>query len=134
MARAQTNDAAVATLLENAPRSADARTLARLMAQISGEPPVVWPGSIIGFGRYRYTYESGRSGESCRIGFAPRKAALTLYLASEGPLSADLLARLGKHTSGKGCLYLKALADVDADVLRDLLSASLADNRARYPD
>lgn len=126
--------AAVGAFLDSAPRGADARTLATIMAEISGEPAELWPGAIVGFGRYRYTYESGRSGESCRIGFSPRKAALTLYLASgETPLREDLLASLGRHTAGKGCVYLKALADVDGDALRMLIATSLADNRARYP-
>lgn len=131
--KTQATDTAVETFLEAAPRSADAKALTALMAEISGEPPVMWGASIVGFGRYRYTYESGRSGEMCRIGFSPRKAALTLYLPSDTPERPDLLARLGRHTTGKACLYIKALADVDAGVLRELIAASLADNRSRWP-
>lgn len=131
--RTQATDAAVDAFLDAAPRSADARALAELMAEVSGEPAVMWGPSIVGFGRYRYTYDSGRNGEMCRIGFSPRKAALTLYLASAAPERPDLLARLGRHATGKSCVYIKALADVDMNVLRDLIAASLADNRARWP-
>ena len=83
------------------------------MARLSGEPPRLWGPSIIGFGRYHYRYESGREGESFRVGFAPRKAALTLYLTNSEPVPGDLLAALGKHKTGQGCLYLKKLADAD---------------------
>jgi Domain of unknown function (DU1801) len=131
--KTQPSDAAVETFLEGAPRSADAKTLTELMEEISGEPATMWGPSIVGFGRYRYTYESGRSGEMCRIGFSPRKAALTLYLASDTPERPDLLAKLGRHTTGKACVYIKALADVDMAVLRELIAASLADNRRRWP-
>ena len=131
--KTQATDAAVDAFLDGAPRSADARALAALMGEISGEPATMWGPSIVGFGRYRYTYDSGRSGEMCRIGFSPRKAALTLYLASDTPAREDLLARLGKHTTGKACVYIKALADVDMPTLRALIAASLEDNRTRWP-
>jgi hypothetical protein len=132
-AKTQANDAAVEAFLESAPRAEDAKALAAMMAEISGEPAVMWGPSIVGFDRYHYTYDSGRSGEMCRIGFSPRKAALTLYLASETPEREALLARLGKHTTGTACVYIKRLADVDAAVLRELIAASLEDNRARWP-
>jgi len=120
--------------LSTKPRADDARALAAMMAEASGEPAALWPGGIVGFGRYRYRYDSGREGEAPRIGFAPRKAALTLYLTGGEPMREELLARLGRHTAGKGCVYLKALGDVDAGALAELLAASLADNRARHPD
>ena len=132
-AKTQANDTAVGTFLDAAPRSVDAKALATLMAEVSGEPATMWGPAIVGFGRYRYTYESGRSGEMCRIGFSPRKAARTLYLASDTPERPDLLAKLGRHTTGKACVYIKALADVDMAVLRELIAASLADNRRRWP-
>ena len=131
--RTQATDTAVDAFLATAPRGANARELAGLMAEVSGEPASL-NGAIVGFGRYRYRYDSGRTGEGSRIGFSPRKAALVLYLGAGELLRADLLARLGKHTSGKGCVYIKALADVDTGVLRELIAASLADNRARHPD
>jgi hypothetical protein len=132
-AKTEASGAAVETFLEGAPHSADAKALTALMAEVSGEPATMWGASIVGFGRYRYTYDSGRSGEMCRIGFSPRKAALTLYLASDTPERPDLLAKLGKHSTGKACVYIKALADVDTAVLRELIAASLEDNRQRWP-
>ena len=132
-AKTQATDVAIETFLDSAPRSDDARALAALMAEVSGESATMWGPSIVGFGRYRYIYESGRSGEMCRIGFSPRKAALTLYLPSDTPERPDLLAKLGKHTTGKACIYIKALADVDMAVLRDLIVAGLEDNRQRWP-
>lgn len=111
-------------------RRADARIVATMMTRLSGEPPRMWGPSIIGFGRYRYRYDSGREGESCRIGFAPRKAELVFYLA--GLEQADLAA-LGKHRRGKGCLYIKRLAGVDMALLEALIIRSLAHMDAIYP-
>jgi len=114
-------------------RAADGQTLCTLMAQVSGQPAKLWGSAIVGFGGYRYRYASGHEGEMCRMGFSPRKTALVLYL-SDCPERAGLLARLGRHTTGKGCLYIKALADVDAAVLEELLAASWrADPRAADP-
>ncbi|WP_088182437.1 DUF1801 domain-containing protein [Sphingobium sp. Z007] len=111
-------------------RQADGRAVAALMARLSGEPPAMWGPSIIGFGRYHYRYESGREGESCRIGFAPRKAELVFYLA--GLEDADF-ADLGKHRRGKGCLYVKRLAGVDIAVLEAMIVKSLAHMDKAYP-
>ena len=102
-------------------RKSDAKELAQLMQYASGEKPKMWGPSIIGFGSYHYKYESGREGDAPLIGFSPRKAALVLYslLAHSG---ADaLLGKLGKHTTGKGCLYIKKLSDVDRTVLENLI-------------
>ena len=85
-----------------------------------GEPPRMWGSSIVGCGSYHYKYESGREGDMPKLGFAPRKGALTLY--TMGGWDVTLLAKLGKHTTGKGCLYIKKLADVDGGVLQQLLS------------
>jgi hypothetical protein len=135
--KTQATAASVEAFLDTVPdeqRRTDARTVAALMAKVSGQPAAMWGPAIVGFGKYRYKYDSGRVGEMCRIGFSPRKAALTLYLASGYPMREALLARLGKHSTGKGCLYLKSLADVDMAVLEELIAGSLADNRARYPE
>lgn len=132
--KTQATDADVAAFLVGSPRADDARALAEMMAEVSGEPPTLWGPSIVGFGQYRYRHESGRTGEMCRIGFSPRKAALTLYLSADFPTRDALLARLGKHKTGKGCVYVKALADVDRNALRELIAASLASNRASYPE
>lgn len=109
----------------------DARALAELMTRATGETPALW-GSIIGFGSYHYRYDSGREGNSMRVGFAARKAALTLYL--NGETDDALLARLGRHSVGKGCLYVKTLADVDAGVLEQVVAHAFAANRTRYPE
>ena len=97
------------------------------MERISGEPPTLWGPSIIGFGSAHYVYESGREGDMPRIAFSPRKGALTSYLSCDGEKRADLLARLGKHKTGKGCLYVNKLSDVDAGVLEELIAASWAE-------
>lgn len=113
-------------------RREDAKAMVRLMERLSGEPPVMWGPGIVGFGRYRYRYESGREGEMCRIGFSPRKDALTLYI-QDGLSQTDLTARLGKYKAGKSCLYVKRLADIDPEILEQLVIASLAEMERRYP-
>jgi len=112
---------------------ADAKALVKLMQRASGEKPKMWGPSIIGFGSYHYTYESGREGDAPLIGFSPRKAATVLYGATGCGDSEALLTKLGKHTTGKGCLYIKKLADVDYKVLEDMVVKSVAAKRARYP-
>jgi hypothetical protein len=106
-------------------RRADAETLVHLMKDATGEEPKMWGPAIIGFGSYHYRYDSGREGDMPLIGFAPRKAASVLYNAIQGSDAQALLARLGKHTTGKGCLYIKKLTDVDKDVLKAMVAASL---------
>jgi Domain of unknown function (DU1801) len=107
-------------------RKADASILRDLMAEITGEPPVMWGPTMIGFGREEYAYESGRRGVIFRIGFSPRSASQVLYGAKRGPNAETLLAGLGKYKLGKGCLYITRLADVDLEVLRALLADSWA--------
>lgn len=107
-------------------RRSDAQTLCRLMAEISGEPPIMWGSSIVGFGSSHYRYDSGREGDWPRVSFSPRKTSLTLYLGTDLANLQDLLPRLGKHKLGKGCLHLTRLADADPAVLRDLIQRSLA--------
>ena len=127
--KTQATDASVDTFLakvEPEQRRADGRVLLRMMARISGEPPVLWGPSIIGFGNVHYRYESGREGDMCRIGFSPRRAQLVLYLAASLPGRDALLSRLGKHSLGKGCLYITKLADVDRAALEDLIAQSWA--------
>lgn len=107
-------------------RLADARVLIELMARLSGEPPRLWGPSIIGFGSQHYRYDSGREGDMPRIAFSPRKPQLVLYVGIARPGAAPFLARLGKHKTGKGCLYIKTLADIDMAVLEALLVDRLA--------
>lgn len=109
-------------------RRADAAVLIDMMQKISGEPPAMWGPSIIGFGTHYYVYESGRAGDMPRIAFAPRKAELVLYVGATTPNVAELLPGLGKHKTGKGCLYVKRLADVDMAVLEKIVARAF-DNR-----
>jgi len=96
-----------------------------MMAEVTGEPAKMWGPSIIGFGTYHYVYESGREGDTMITGFSPRKAAHSIYLISGVEREAELLAKLGKYKTGKSCLYIKRLTDVDTDVLRELVVASV---------
>jgi hypothetical protein len=117
-------------------RRADAQRLCGLLAEWTGEAPAVWGTSIVGFGRYRYRYDSGHEGTAPLVGFSPRKANLVVYLVGGvGDLYPELLERLGPHKLGKGCLYLKRLDAVDPDVLRALVEGTVrvhrdADRRA----
>jgi hypothetical protein len=106
-------------------RRKDCLELVALMRDVTGHPPKMWGSSIVGFGRYHYKYASGREGESLLTGFSPRKQNLVLYLG-EGIEHKGLMARLGKHKTGKGCLYLTRLDDVDRSVLRTLVEESVA--------
>ncbi len=109
-------------------RRADAKALVKLMQNATGEKPQMWGPSIIGFGSYHYRYESGREGDMPLVGFSPRKAATVLYGMGEGKA---LLEKLGKHTTGKGCVYIKNLAEVDKQVLAAMVAKSVAASRAR---
>ncbi len=120
--------------VEPAQRREDARVVCDMLAEVSGEPPILWGASIVGFGRYHYRYASGHEGDAPLVGFAARKTSLVFYLAPYEGMKADLLARLGKHKAGKGCLYVNRLSDVDADVLKALAVSTIAATKARYPD
>ncbi|MEH1055924.1 DUF1801 domain-containing protein [Micromonospora sp. CPCC 206171] len=111
-------------------RRRDAIAVRDLMRRVTGEPPTMWGDAIVGFGQRHLRYASGRELDWFLVGFSPRKAATTLYLGEEFPEKEQLLARLGRHTVGKGCLYVKRLADVDLDVLTELVRASVAQARA----
>lgn len=124
--------------LPDARQREEAGVIDAIYRRVTAQEPQMWGPSIIGYGRYTYKYESGREGTMCRGGFSPRKAAHTLYamqVASqcEGR-GADLAARLGKHTTGKGCLYIKKLADVDLAVLEQMVALSWERMTATYPD
>jgi hypothetical protein len=111
-------------------RRADAKALTRLMQNAAGEKPRMWGPSIIGFGSCHYKYESGREGDMPVIAFSPRKAATVLYGVTGFGEATALLAKLGKHSTGKGCLCIKQLADVDQQILATLIVKSLAGKRA----
>lgn len=108
-------------------RRSDAKALVKLMQKAAGEKPKMWGPSIIGFGSYHYTYDSGREGDMPVVAFSPRKAATVLYGLSD---AEALLPKLGKHTRGKGCVYIKKLADVDQKVLETMVVKAVA-GRAR---
>jgi hypothetical protein len=113
-------------------RRADARALCELFAEVTGEPPVLWASSIVGFGTYDYRYESGHAGTAPLAGFAPRKAHVVVYLVGGfTDRHRLLLERLGPHRTGRSCLYLKRLADVDLDVLRELVTRSVTIHRGQ---
>ena len=106
-------------------RRRDAETLTALMQDITGREPLTW-GTIIGFGQVHYRYPTGTEGDSGVLGFAPRKAATTIYLFDGVDAHREALTELGPHTTGVGCLYIKDLEQVDLDVLRDILTRSMA--------
>lgn len=111
---------------------ADCKELVKLFRDITGKPPKMWGPSIVGFDSYHYVYDSGREGDAPLIGFAVRAGELVIYLAPHGRTKA-LLAKLGKHKSGAGCVYFKSLAGIDRQVLKDLSLASIEELRRKYP-
>lgn len=112
--------------IEHDTRRSDGLALLRMMSEETGETPKMWGPTIVGFGSYHYVYESGREGDTLKVGFSPRKASVSLYGLTSAPESATLLDRLGKHKVGKSCLYVNKLADVDEEVLRELIRVGYA--------
>lgn len=122
------NDGSVQAFLEsvdNQRRREDAFVVLDLMKRVTGEEPVLWGPAIIGFGSYHYKYASGREGDWFVAGFSPRKQSLTLYIMGGFSKHGELMTKLGKHTTGKGCLYINKLDDLDMGVLEDLVQASV---------
>jgi hypothetical protein len=116
----------------NARQRADCRELMAMLRKVTRHSPRMWGPSIVGYGSYQYTYESGRTGEAPVAGFAIRGRELVVYLSVEGEKQRSLLSRLGKHKMGKVCLYIKQLADVDGSVLEKLVVGSIAEVRRRH--
>ena len=120
-------------------KQADARVLDALFAKVTGQPAQMWGPSIIGYGQYHYRYESGHEGDICRVGFSPRKAKHSLYIACtcDGPEGAEfsaLLARLGKYAQGNGgCLYVNKLADIDLAVLEEMAALGWRQSFVNWP-
>lgn len=112
---------------------ADCQAIMAMCKRATKQPPKMWGPSIVGYGSYTYTYESGRSGDACLTGFAMRGREIVLYLFTDSASQAAMLSRLGKHRVGKACLYVKRLADVDTTVLEALIAGSVDDVRRRYP-
>lgn len=115
--------------IEDPQKRADSKWLAKVMKEITGSSPKMWGDSIIGFGSYHYKYASGRQGDWFLAGFSPRKQALTLYIMGGSKRRPELLKKLGKHKTGKACLYIKKLDDVDKEVLKTIISESVALNQ-----
>jgi len=116
----------------NEKQRTDCQELMALLKKITRQPPKMWGPSIVGYGSYRYTYESGRTGEAPLAAFAIRGRELVVYLFPEGNRQKNLLAKLGKHKMTKSCLYFKQLADLDKSVLEQLVTGSIAEARRRY--
>lgn len=114
-------------------KKAEAYELIDIFQEISGFEPKMWYPNIIGFGEYHYQYDSGLEGDASLVAFAPRKAKISLYLSAEFEGRDALLARLGKHTSGKMCIYVNKLADIDKAILREMIQRSINHTQALYP-
>lgn len=139
--KTRATDVAVADFIAAVPdarRREEAGVIDAIHGRVTGQEPKMWGPSIIGYGRYDYVYASGHSGTMCRAGFSPRKAAMTLYLMGHYANRQDeadaLLARLGKHKTGKSCLYINKLDDVDLDVLERLVALSWDAMNEAYPE
>lgn len=122
------NERSVAGFLKSIPdaqQREDSIALVKLLQEVTRKEPKMWGSSIVGFGSYHYKYESGHEGDSCIVGFSPRKQSLTLYIMSGFGESAALLKKLGKHKTGQACLYIKRLEDVDLPTLKKLVQQSV---------
>ncbi len=130
------NDADVIAFLnavESERRRVDALRLNEIFREVTGFEPVMWGSSIVGYGSYHYVYKSGREGDFLATGFSPRKASLTIYIMPGYSDFGDILKRLGKHRTGRSCLYINRLDAVNEDVLRELIAAGLGDLDSRWP-
>lgn len=133
--KTKVSDASVKTFIDSVEsdrQRADSTELIDLMRSVTGAEPKMWGTSIVGFGSYHYRYESGREGDWMLCGFSPRKGKTSIYIMSGLEKCDNLLKQLGKHSTGKSCLYIRKLDDVDRDVLRELIETSVRDMRARY--
>jgi hypothetical protein len=129
----ETDPEAFIAAVEHPVRRADALTLLAMMRRLTGEEARMWGPSIIGFGQYHYKYDSGREGDFMRTGFSPRKSGQVIYIMPGYANYTLILDRLGKFKEGKSCLYITKLADVDMDVLEELIQAGLDDMARKYP-
>jgi len=118
--------------IEDEARRKDCEALSKLMTQVAKQPATMWGPSIVGFGSYHYKYESGREGDSCLVGFSNRKSEICLYLTADVLAQEELVSKLGKHKTGKGCLYVRKLGDVDLKVLEKLVAGAAAQRKQRY--
>jgi hypothetical protein len=133
--KTKANEASVEAYLqsiEGPSRREDCLALSRLMEEATHYSPKMWGASIVGFGSYHYKYASGREGDACLTGFSSRKTDITVYLVKDFPGQAALLEKLGKFKMGKGCIYLRRLADVDLEILAQLVAGAVAERRRVY--
>ena len=120
--------------VESEQKRDDSRLLIKIMQEITGEEPVMWGASIVGFGNYHYKYDSGREGDWMLAGFSPRKQNMTVYMMGGFENQDVLLAKIGKVKSSVGCLYVKKLADTDLEVLKEMITLSVETVKKRYAD
>jgi len=118
--------------IEDTAKRKDCKEIAKMMRKASGKNSKMWVGSIVGYDEYHYKYESGREGDNLRIGFSPRKQAITLYIMDGFDKYDSLLEKLGKHKTGKSCLYIKRLSEIDKNVLNELIEGSLKHFEEKY--
>lgn len=115
-------------------RAKDCREIHRIMQEVTGAPGTMWGTSIIGYGSYHYKYESGREGDWMLVGFSNRKQSISLYIMSGFKNYEDLLSRLGKYKTGKSCLYINKLEDIDVDILQEMIASSIKKVQQKYKD
>jgi len=118
--------------IEDPQQKQDCVEISRMMQEVTGKKPRMWGTSIVGFGSYHFVYASGREGDWHLCGFSPRKQSLSIYIMSGFSHYSELLARLGKHKTGKSCLYIKKLDDVDREVLKEIITRSVKYLRDKY--
>lgn len=130
------NDASVIEFIENVEnpkKREDAYQLLDLFTETTGYQAKMWGPSIIGFGAYHYKYDSGHEGDAPLVGFSPRKAKISLYFATGDTKREELLKKFGKHTSGKACVYINKVADIDVTILKELINQSITFLKEKYP-
>lgn len=120
--------------VENPKKREDAYKLLKIFVESTGYPAKMWGSSIIGFGSYHYKYKSGHEGDAPLVGFSPRKAKFTLYFAHGDEKREEILKNFGKHTTGKGCVYINKIDDINVAVLKELISQSIEFLKKAYPD
>ncbi|MGB4771911.1 MAG: DUF1801 domain-containing protein [Chitinophagaceae bacterium] len=120
--------------IEDAQVKADCKALVKLMKEVSGFEPAMWGGSIVGFGKYHYKYESGHEGDSCLTGFSPRKGNISIYTNMYLQDDSPLMKKLGKFKNGKSCIYIKKMEDIDQSILAKIIDKGIKGLQLKYPD
>ncbi|MFJ8517243.1 DUF1801 domain-containing protein [Lysinibacillus xylanilyticus] len=120
--------------VDNPKKREDAYRLLDIFAEVTGYEAKMWGPSIIGFGKYHYKYKTGHEGDAPLVGYSPRKAKISLYFAPDDSERDDLLKDFGKHTTGKACVYINKIADIDVEILKSLIQRSVSFLQETYPD